>query len=206
MYLEISESLTDVVHSTIEYPVDDLLNESGNPTEADNGPATEPAGIEKLKQPNVSLLLSEDRLASYDHLTYLTFEHFNDQKFLRKRIKEILTSDLSPLDQRFLIQKLMSRSYLEKQKYKKELQESLVAEDDEEEEVDESEDESDGDGDDEVVLLAKDKEPTYFNIEENILGYFVTIKKFRHIKWLEIKQNISSACYVILHNIQVNFA
>ncbi|ODV85904.1 hypothetical protein CANARDRAFT_197537 [[Candida] arabinofermentans NRRL YB-2248] len=95
----------------------------------------------------------EERLANYDHLTYLTFEQFSDQYFLRNRIKEILQLNITPLDQRFLIQKLMSRSYLEKQKYEKE--------DDVE---NENEDE------DEVVLTADDKEPTYYNLEENILG------------------------------------
>ncbi|KAG7901672.1 hypothetical protein KL907_004342 [Ogataea polymorpha] len=104
IYAQLSESLTDVVNSNLDYPVEDLHD---------------PGGVEVLQEPEETVSLVKDRLASYDHLTYLTFEQFNDQTFLRRRIKEILSLDLLPLDQRFLIQKLMSRSYLEKQRYER---------------------------------------------------------------------------------------
>lgn len=53
----------------------------------------------------------------YEHLTHLTFDQFQDQKFLRRRIREILNLKIQPLLQRILIQKLMSRSYIEKQNH-----------------------------------------------------------------------------------------
>ncbi|KAG7827300.1 hypothetical protein KL920_004554 [Ogataea angusta] len=139
IYTQLSESLTDVVNSNLDYPVEDLHD---------------PGGVEVLQEPETTVSLVKDRLASYDHLTYLTFEQFNDQAFLRRRIKEILSLDLLPLDQRFLIQKLMSRSYLEKQRYERA-------------ETDDTDHEA---GRDEVVLGPRDLEPTYYNAEENMLG------------------------------------
>ncbi|KAH3658647.1 hypothetical protein OGATHE_006815, partial [Ogataea polymorpha] len=51
LYSEMSESLTDVINSNIDYPVEDLH---------------EPAGVEILQEPKTTVSLVKDRLASYD--------------------------------------------------------------------------------------------------------------------------------------------
>lgn len=124
--MNLSESFTEIVDSAIRYPVEDLNIDDEEavefiPVVQGKSPKQDtpvPSGVEMIKQVSMSKIsLADDRLVNYDHLTYLTFEQFKDQKFLRDRIKKILKLDLSPLDQRFLIQKLMSRTYREKEKY-----------------------------------------------------------------------------------------
>ncbi|VEU20905.1 DEKNAAC101856 [Brettanomyces naardenensis] len=165
--MNLSESFAEVVNSAVEYPIEDIVGE-----DVSTAPTNDPTGVEQIKQPEgAKISLIEDRLANYDHLTYLTFEQFSNEQFLRRRIKEILGLDLSPWDQRFLIQKLMSRTYQEKQKF----QNDGGEEDDEsngEDELDSLDgySDSDGDSDDEVILNEKDTEPTYFNVEQGIFG------------------------------------
>ncbi|OWB56997.1 hypothetical protein B5S28_g2918 [[Candida] boidinii] len=122
------------------------------------------------------------KLSAYNDLAKLSFEQFNDQQFLRSRIKKILSlKDLSPLEHRVLIQRLMSTSYIQTKRVKAKLENGEHEEgeeDDEEEEVDDEVDddedvEEEDDEEDEhehVFLTEADHEPSFHNLEENILG------------------------------------
>ncbi|GME70241.1 unnamed protein product [[Candida] boidinii] len=127
------------------------------------------------------------KLSAYNDLTKLSFEQFNDQQFLRSRIKKILSlKDLSPLEHRVLIQRLMSTSYIQTKRVKDKLENGEDEEDDEDDEGEEDGEyeeaggegggEDEGEEDDEedehehVFLTEADHEPSFHNLEENILG------------------------------------
>ena len=175
--MNLSESFTEMVDSAVHYPVEDLnindeqtmdstsveLNKVPNPS------TPVPSGVAMIKQGSTSKIsLADNRLVNYDHLTYLTFEQFKDEKFLRTRIRKILGLDLSPLDQRFLIQKLMSRTYREKKKYSESLN------DGESEEngftIGRHVNDEQVCNPDKVFLSDEALKPSYFNKEKGILG------------------------------------
>lgn len=193
LYSEVSESLTGIVNINIDHPIEDYVS---------NNTAGEmnPLDVTDSNAPPIEDKIEHASIENYAHLTSLTFEQFQDQKFLRHRIKEILKLDIQPVLQRILIQKLMSHSYIEKQNHIK----SQLAyehengknnstdkdinnhntnsnnnnnnhahnrsEDNSRQNVYESEDGDDDMEDDEVVLTKKDRIPTYYSIEDDILG------------------------------------
>ncbi|QPG73298.1 hypothetical protein FOA43_000608 [Brettanomyces nanus] len=161
--MNLSESFSEVINSAVEYPIEDIVGgvEHDSDADADFDPDPDPSGVARLKPKEVSdFSLVQDRLVNYDHLTYLTFEQFKDEIFLRKRIKEILGLDLAPVDKRFLIQKLMTRTFHEKMKYEGSVE-------NESEYVDNGISSAE---DDEVVLSDDDLRPSYFDQNSHILG------------------------------------
>jgi hypothetical protein len=183
LYAEVSESLTGIVNTNIDHPIEDYidgniddLNDEVNKTQIKDQNID---NVTELKNNNIAL-------KKYDYLTSLTFGQFQDQNFLRHRIKEILRLDIEPVLQRLLIQKLMSHSYIEKQnhikaqlnhenlngeekKFKSGKKINSTGNNDELEEDDEEDDEEDIE-EDEVVLSREDRTPTYYSIEDDILG------------------------------------
>lgn len=175
LYTEVSDSLTGIVNTNIDHPIDEYIDELQ--IDDDNSERHTEEDIINKKKSVESKKYKE--LEKYEHLTYLTFDQFQDQKFLRHRIKQILSLEIDPVLQRLLIQKLMSRSYIEKQNHiKQQLKanaENKTAQNingqNEYDSAGDSDDESDDDmEDDEVFLTAKDRTATYYSLEEDILG------------------------------------
>lgn len=173
LYSEVSESLNGIINVNIDHPIDDYFE--SEITEQSDDLNSEISGEASQKQKEKKEALRE--LRKYDHLTMLRFEQFQDQQFLRSRIKEILSLEIQPVLQRILIQKLMSHSYLEKQNHiRSKLNnehssgnvplavEELDYDSDQEQDADEEIE------DDEVILTEADREPTYYFKMENILG------------------------------------
>lgn len=169
LYSDVSESLADVLNTNIDHPIDEYISEIQSD---ENSPATRDNETVKKNDKKQEEEIYQS-LEKYKHLTFLTFEQFQDQKFLRNRIKKILTLQISPVLQRLLIQKLMSCSYIEKQNHikaqlEKQHHHLLKGENGgREEDVEVEEDDIE---DDEVFLTKKDKTATYFSIEDGILG------------------------------------
>lgn len=161
--VDMSEFFTKVVNSAVDYPIEDFLKIHDN-SMVPNEEEKDPSGVKQIHQPKCSKLsLVNDRLASYDHLTYITFDQFKDADFLRTRIRMILDLDISPIDRRFLIQKLMSRTYHEREKFQSSSERKSVDSD--------SEESSSETEDDEVVVLSDEAiRPSYFDAAKGILG------------------------------------
>lgn len=182
LYSEVSESLTGIINTNIDHPIDDYLETEISDSDYENNEMTEEMR-QKKKEKEEALII----LRKYDYLTVLKFEQFQDQQFLRSRIKEILKLEIQPVLQRILIQKLMSHSYLEKQNYirKKLNSEDLTASvplaaddndcgDNENDKDNNNENENENDhneeDEDEVILTSEDRKPTFYLQNENILG------------------------------------
>ncbi|KAG0675786.1 hypothetical protein C6P40_001478 [Pichia californica] len=180
LYSEVSQSLTGIVNVNIDHPIEEYIDEiNSNNIKKDND-NNEINEKNLINEKNDLKILNE-----YQFLTYLTFEQFQDQMFLRRRIREILSLNIQPVLQRLLIQKLMSRSYIEKQKHMnlqtpeyneinkhKHESDNDNAKDHEHimENNENDDDSSDDMEEDEVLLTDKDMQPTYHNFEEGILG------------------------------------
>lgn len=142
IYSNLSESLTNLVNDAIDHPIlDDDLND-----------------LETIVDKPHTVI---NPLDEHIHLTEVNFDQFQNHQFLRGRIREILSTDLEPVNQRLLIQHLMSRSYKEKIKHDDHQHQNLRHH--------HHNHESDID-DDEVILNDIDKTPTFFNESEGILG------------------------------------
>ncbi|TID13543.1 hypothetical protein CANINC_004901 [Pichia inconspicua] len=187
LYSEVSESLKGIVNTNIEHPIDDFLEEESSNLDNENTETEEMIRLQKIQQEEALMILRK-----YDHLTVLSFEQFQDQQFLRSRIREILKLDIQPVLQRILIQKLMSHSYLEKQNYIRQnlysgdqVVNAAVAtagdpgasssfilnnEDYNNDNNDNNDSEDNAEDDDEVLLSSEDRKPTYFSESEKILG------------------------------------
>lgn len=176
LYSEVSESLTGIVNFNIDHPVEDYIEKIRDEQNSSYAKAVDSPtgkGVADRNEKNSGLR----ELEKYEYLTCLNFDQFQDQMFLRHRIREILSLEIQPILQRLLIQKLMSRSYIEKQKHLRAQSKISNKEgnicyagnyhDDEDEDEDEDEDDME---DDEVVLTAKDRQPTYYSLEDDILG------------------------------------
>lgn len=171
-YTEVSDSLTDILNVNIDQPIEEYIEEIQIEQNENLDKST--ASIVKKNPDPLTENNDIKKLAGYEYLTQLTFEQFQDQVFLRRRIKEILNLDIQPILQRFLIQKLMSRSFIEKQKHMKEYLKVTEGPNHKHHEMEEndSEDTESDDymEDDEVILTSRDMQPTYYNLEEGILG------------------------------------
>lgn len=176
LYSEVSESLTGIVNVNIDHPIEDYIEQIQDQQSSNYAKPVELSMAEnEVHMDDNNNNLKE--LEKYEYLTHLSFDQFQDQIFLRRRIREILNLEIQPILQRLLIQKLMSRSYIEKQKHLK--SQSKISKNgrngetyaDEDDDGDDGDDHDDDDmEDDEVVLSAKDRQPTYYSLEDDILG------------------------------------
>ena len=190
LYSEVSESFADIVNSNIDHPVDDYIDQLQDDSIENSFSTENNTGTITDDESKKAIIRKE--IIKHDHLTNLTFEQFQDQEFLRRRIKQILSLEIDPLLQRLLIQKLMSRSYIEKQNhYNRQLKRGQANEVDDRaittsergetagttgnflDEYSGDEEDYDDDDDveeDEVFLNEEDKTPTYYSLEAGILG------------------------------------
>lgn len=169
--LERLQAIHGAVQDTVELPVtdDELLGEILQ--------ETEPHGVVSLveKQHPIfdELVLPQQQaplrnrgksLSRYSHLTDLTTEQFQDEKFLRSRIKEILSlPGVLDTHRNKLIQKLMMRSYYENLKNKTSEVKNQSDDDDVSSLVSSGEE-------DEVILSEQDLVPSFHSKELNIMG------------------------------------